>query len=90
MNHKIQMEVGPLMKVLNDNKKPIVVLQGGTGSGKTYSILQFIIIGCLTKWDNWTIDINRRTFPSMKISVMYDFFNIIKNFYKIFDLIFIR
>lgn len=67
------------MEVLLKNKKPIVVFQGGTGSAKTYTILIYIIQKCLTEWENKTIDILRRTFPSLRISVMKDFFDILIN-----------
>ena len=68
---------GNLMQILLKNNKPIVVFQGGTGSAKTYTILIYIIQKCLTDWENKTIDILRRTFPSLRISVMKDFFDII-------------
>ena len=47
-------------------------------SGKTYSILNYIILNCFDKWENKTIDIIRRTYPALRISVMKDFFDIIK------------
>ena len=65
------------MPILLDNNKPIIVFQGGTGSGKTYCILHFIIIDGFTEWENKTIDILRRTTPAMKRSVMKDFFDIL-------------
>ena len=71
------------MKVLLKNDNPILILQGGTGSSKTYSILQFLIMKCLTEWDNKTIDILRRTYPALRISVMKDFFDIL-NLMKIY------
>lgn len=66
------------MRVLIKNKKPIVVLQGGTSSAKTYTILQFLIKQCLGEWKGWTIDIVRRTYPALRISVMKDFFDILR------------
>ena len=48
-------------------------------SSKTYTILQYIIINCLTNWENETIDIVRRTYPALRISVMKDFFDILKS-----------
>lgn len=54
-----------------------MVLQGGTGSSKTYSILQYLIEKCLTEWDNKTIDILRRTYPALRISVIKDFFDLL-------------
>lgn len=65
------------MRILLNNKKKILVLQGGSGSSKTYSILQYIISKCLTDWDNKTIDVLRRTTPALKRSVLADFFKIL-------------
>lgn len=80
---EIKLRTSPLMETLNQNKKPIMVLQGGSGSSKTYSILQYIIIKCLTEWRNKTIDIVRRTYPALRLSAMKDFFDILieKNLY---------
>lgn len=66
------------MRVLIKNKDPILVFQGGTSSSKTYSILQFLIKQAMGEWDGWTIDIVRRTYPALRISVMKDFFDILK------------
>ena len=46
-------------------------------SSKTYTFLQYLIQKALTEWENKTIDIVRRTFPSLRISVLKDFFDII-------------
>ena len=74
---ELNLKSSPLMEVLLKNEKPIVVFQGGTGSAKTYTILIYIIQKALTEWQNQTIDIIRRTFPSLRISVMKDFFDIL-------------
>ena len=80
----IKMRASPLMKVLKKNedergkpKKQIVVFQGSSSSSKTYTFLQYLIQKSLTEWENKTIDIVRRTFPSLRISVLKDFFDII-------------
>ena len=57
----------------------ITVLQGGSSSGKTYSILQMLIIKALSEWENKTIDIIRRTLPSHRIGAMKDFEDILKS-----------
>jgi len=60
--------------------KFITVLQGSSSSGKTYSILQMLIIKVLSgEWQNKTIDIIRRTFPSHRMGAMRDFENILKS-----------
>lgn len=69
-----------LVKNEQDTKKNILVFQGGSGSGKTYSILQFFIIKCTSgEWQNETIDIVRDTFPFLRISAMKDFFDILES-----------
>jgi len=59
--------------------KNILIHQGGSRAGKTYNILIWIIIHCLTDWKNETIDVCRKTFPSLRTSVMLDFFTILKD-----------
>lgn len=75
----MKLEVTPVWKIINQNDKPILVLQGSSGSSKTYSILQWLIIKSVSEWQNYTIDIVRRTFPSMRISVIKDFEDILKS-----------
>ena len=75
----MKMKVSPLMKHLLKHNKRFLVFQGGSGSSKTYTILQYFIIKCMNEWDNKTIDIIRRTTPSLKRSVMFDFFRILNN-----------
>jgi len=59
--------------VVNSNAR-IVCCQGGTRSGKTVSILQALIEWCYTyKNANYTIDVIRAAFPSLRASVYKDF-----------------
>jgi len=50
---------------------------GGTRSGKTYAILQYLIVEALQT--NQTITIVRKTIPSLKRTVMKDFSDILKS-----------
>ena len=50
---------------------------GGTRSGKTYAILQFLIVEGLK--DSQTITVVRRTIPSLKRTVIKDFTDILKS-----------
>lgn len=62
------------------SKKRIAVNQGGTRSGKTYSILQLLIEWAfLNKNRGYTISICRKTYPALRTSAMRDFINILKN-----------
>ena len=55
----------------------IVILQGGTRSGKSYSAVQYLIVKALEE-SNCTISIVRKSFPSLRISVLRDFKSIMK------------
>ena len=69
--------------LVNSNKK-IIVEQGGTRSGKTYNILLFIIFHYCTNNYNKIITICRKTFPSLRATVLRDFLQILNqhNLYK--------
>ena len=69
--------------IVNSNKK-IIVEQGGTRSGKTYNIILFIIFHYCTNNYNKIITICRKTFPSLRATVLRDFLQILNqhNLYK--------
>jgi len=68
----------PYYDVKNSTKR-ICVLQGGTRSGKTYSILLALIeFAYKNKGKNLYITIARQTFPSLRGTAMRDFFEILK------------
>jgi phage terminase large subunit len=60
----------------NDNK--IIAHQGGTRSGKTYNILLWIIFDYCARNEGKTITICRKTFPSLRATVMRDFLEILR------------
>lgn len=78
---KIQTNV--VYKHLVNSKKKIVVEQGGTRSGKTYNILLFIIFHYCTTNKGKIITICRKTFPSLRATVLRDFLHIL-NQYQIY------
>ena len=49
-------------------------------SGKTYNILLWIIFHYCTNNNNKTVTICRKSFPSLRASVMRDFLNILKQY----------
>jgi len=55
----------------------IVVLQGGTRSGKSFSAVQYLIVKALEE-SNIAVSIVRKSFPSLRISVLRDFKFIMK------------
>ena len=63
---------------LLESDKKISIEQGGTRSGKTYNILLYIIFHYSLKNTGKTITICRKTFPSVRASVMRDFLDILK------------
>ena len=68
----------PYYDVKQSNKR-ICVLQGGTRSGKTYSILLALIeFAYKNQSKGLYITIARQTFPSLRATAMRDFFDILK------------
>lgn len=65
---------------LDTSNKKIVVEQGGTRSGKTYNILLWIIFSYCTQNRGKTITICRKTFPSVRATVMRDFIQILREY----------
>ena len=78
---KIQTNI--VYKHLVNSDKKIVVEQGGTRSGKTYNILLFIIFHYCTHNTNKIITICRKTFPSLRATVLRDFLQIL-NHYQVY------
>jgi len=76
---KAKIQTNIVYKHLVNSKKKIVVEQGGTRSGKTYNILLFIIFYYCTNETGKIITICRKTFPSLRATVMRDFLQILKN-----------
>ena len=74
---KIQTNV--VYKHLVRSDKKIIVEQGGTRSGKTYNILLWIIFEYCTNHQKKIITICRKTFPSLRATVLRDFFDILKS-----------
>ena len=58
--------------------KRFVVNIGGSRRTKTYSILQLLIIRALSSEEPLSISVVRKSFPSLRISVMREFFQILK------------
>ena len=60
------------------NSKKICILQGGTRSSKSYSALQWLLVKALSE-PNIVISIIRKSFPSMRVSIMRDWMGIMKD-----------
>tara|TARA_R100000935_G_C2838301_1_gene169464 strand:- start:106 stop:1266 length:1161 start_codon:yes stop_codon:yes gene_type:complete len=74
-----QIQTNIVYKHLVNNNKKIVVEQGGTRSGKTYNILLFIIFHYCAHNTKKIITICRKTFPSLRATVMRDFIEILNS-----------
>lgn len=74
----MKIKTNVVFKHLLKSDKKISIEQGGTRSGKTYNILLYIIFHYSLKNTGKTITICRKTFPSVRASVMRDFLDILK------------
>jgi phage terminase large subunit len=54
-----------------------IINQGGSRSSKTYSLCQMLIVYCLTT-PNKMVSIVRKTFPTLRGTVMRDFFEVMR------------
>ena len=69
---------------LIEDKTPIVIVQGGSGASKTYSILQLLIQRAI-KYQGVIISIVSETLPQLKVGAERDFYNILEksNYYNV-------
>lgn len=75
-----RIQTNVVYKHLLNSRHKIVVQQGGTRSGKTYNVLLFIIFEYCLKQRDKTITICRKTFPSVRATVMRDFITILRQY----------
>ena len=77
----LNLEHTPVFKrnweLLYDESIRFIFNQGGSRSSKTYSLCQLIIVYCLMN-ENKGVSIIRKSFPSLRASIMRDFFQIMK------------
>ena len=76
---KQKIQTNKVYKHLSNSNKKIIVEQGGTRSGKTYNIILWIIFKYCTNNTNKVITICRKSFPSLRATVMRDFMSILHN-----------
>ena len=74
---KLQIEGNRLLDEMLNSDKRFYLHIGGSRSGKTYSILQYIIIYCFKNKDK-TITIARKTFPSLRLGAYREFIQLLK------------
>lgn len=73
---KIQTNI--VYKHLTNTDKKIIVEQGGTRSGKTYNIILWIIFNYCAQNNGKVITVCRKSFPSLRATVMRDFIGILQ------------
>jgi hypothetical protein len=56
----------------------VVNIGGSRSSTKTYSVLQLLIVKALESTEPLVISVVRKSFPAMRITVMRDFFDLLK------------
>ena len=74
----LEINYGPLFIKNWEAKSKIVVNQGGTRSGKTYSLLQLLIVKAF-KNKGKVFTIVRKSLPSLKMTAYRDFFEILNS-----------
>ena len=75
---KLQIEGNRLLDEMLQSEKRFILHVGGSRSGKTYSILQYIIIYCFKNKDK-TVTIARKTFPSLRLGAYREFIQLLKD-----------
>tara|TARA_R100001369_G_scaffold21027_1_gene38370 strand:+ start:607 stop:1770 length:1164 start_codon:yes stop_codon:yes gene_type:complete len=75
---ELKIKTNVVYEHLLDNHKKILVEQGGTRSGKTYNIILWIIFEYCTNNTGKIITVCRKTFPSLRATVLRDFMGILK------------
>jgi phage terminase large subunit len=62
---------------INDKDIRFIFNQGGSRSSKSYSLVQLLIVYCMSN-PNKGVSIVRKTFPTLRGSIMRDFFEVLK------------
>jgi phage terminase large subunit len=76
---KLQIKGNRLLNEMLQTDKRFISHVGGSRSGKTFSILQYILIYCLKNKDK-TITIARKTFPSLRLGAYREFIEMLKGY----------
>lgn len=75
---KLKIEANRLLQEMLNTDKRFILHIGGSRSGKTYSILQYLLVYCL-KNKGKTVTIARKTFPSLRLGAMREFLEMLKS-----------
>jgi len=77
MGRTLNIKTTPYFEKVFNNQKRYCLLQGGTRSGKTFTVLQSIIVWAIQNQQQKTVSIVRKTLPSLKKSVLRDFIDLL-------------
>ena len=82
---QVRIKATPVFRRIASSDKRFIVLQGGTRSSKTYSTLQWIILVYCQQNQNKVVTIARKTFPTLRMTAMRDFIEILvrSNLYNV-------
>ena len=72
----MNLEVTPVFESIYDSDTRITVLQGGTRSSKTYSMIQYLILECLSR--KVKVTVVRKALATIKSTVLEDFLEIMQ------------
>ena len=75
---ELKIKTNVVYRHLVNSQKKIIVEQGGTRSGKTYNILLWIIYEYCTNNKKKVVTICRKSYPSLRATVLRDFLDILK------------
>jgi phage terminase large subunit len=73
---ELQIQTSKTFDDINSDRK-IILLRGGSRSGKSYSAVQYLIVKAIEQGGT-TISIVRKSFPSLRISTLRDFKSIME------------
>lgn len=76
---RLQIKANRLLDEMMKTDKRFILHVGGSRSGKTYSILQYLLVYCLKNKDK-VVTIARKTFPSLRLGAMREFIQMLKDY----------
>jgi phage terminase large subunit len=76
---RLKIQGNRLLNEMLQTDKRFIINVGGSRSGKTYSILQYLLVYCLKNTDK-TITIARKTFPSLRLGAYREFIQLLKDY----------
>jgi phage terminase large subunit len=75
---EVRVKVTRLFKELLNSKETVVINVGGARSGKSFATMQYLIYKLLSEQDRFIL-ITRKTFPSLRVSVILPFLEMLGN-----------